>query len=146
MSNKKYYPAIIAFQAALAEFRYVRFPILDELGMTPPCMTILSALYRHGEVSRMELAEVIGLNTNALGRPLDRLVNDKLVARRENPTNRRSIKLKLTKTGETIAKTYRQKMSKVWGRAFENISSDTIDSFTQTLTKMAEHLKKQRKK
>jgi len=146
MDEKKYYPTIIAFQAALAEFRLARVPILDELDISGPCMSILSALYRHGCVSRVELAEVVGLGTNALGRPLDQLIEKQYVARTEDPNNRRYIKLSLTPAGKKLAARYRKLMCQVWDKAFKNFPEHKQELFTEILADMAEVLKEQRKK
>lgn len=144
MSQEKYLPTITAFHAALCEFRRARIPILKELNITPVGMTILNALSRHEEASRAELADLVGLNTNTLGRPIDSLIELKLIERREDPENRRFIKLNLTKAGKNLAKSYRTKMAKVWEIAFEDLSESQQLQFTHALNSMVEQFKKQR--
>lgn len=143
MSEEKYLPTIKAFNAALCEFRRARIPILKELRITAVGMRILSALNPHEEVSRAELADLLGLNTNTLGRPIDSLIKLKLIERREDPENRRFIKLSLTKAGKNLAKSYRTKMCKVWDIAFKDLSESQQLQFTHMLNSMVKQFKKQ---
>lgn len=145
MSEEKYLSTIMAFQAALAEFRRARIPILKELNITTVGMKILNALNHPEEISRAELADLLGLNTNTLGRPIDSLIALKLIERREDPKNRRLIKLKLTKTGKNLAKSYRTKMDKVWDIAFKDLSQSQQAQFTHALNSIVEQFKKRRR-
>lgn len=144
MSEKTYRPLIMAFLEVMTELRLVRAPIVDSFGLTSPCIAIIAALYRFGELTRSELALKVGLGTNALGRPLDRLVKLKLVERKSDPDNRRFIKLSLTAAGLKIAKSYRSQMSKVWKRACKNMQEEEVQGFIKSLNKISSELKKSR--
>lgn len=145
MDEDKYFETIMAFNAALSEFRQARLPILKELSITTVGMKILNALHHNKSVSRAELADLLGLNTNTLGRPIDGLIELKLIERREDPENRRFIKLNLTTAGKNLAKSYRAKMSKVWDIAFKELSEQQLLQFNHVLNSMVEQFKKQRK-
>ena len=129
MPQQQYRHTKLIFQQLLSQFRLARAPILQKLALPSTCVLIISTLNRiDQESSRIELANIIGLSTNALGRPIDRLIKLKLIKRTEDPINRKYIKLSLTKK------------SKVWNKAFTGLTDKEISSFTDTMEHMTNRL------
>lgn len=65
-------------------------------------LRILMLLARHGSVSGSELAAMLGIGAAALTGMIDRLVVQDLVARAEDPHDRRVRRIGLTRTGRDL--------------------------------------------
>jgi DNA-binding MarR family transcriptional regulator len=65
-------------------------------------LRILMLLARHGSVSGSELAAMLGIGAAALTGMIDRLVVQDLVARAEDPHDRRVRRIALTRTGREL--------------------------------------------
>jgi DNA-binding MarR family transcriptional regulator len=65
-------------------------------------LKILMLLARHGSVSGGELAGLLGIGAAALTGMIDRLVVQDLVARAEDPHDRRVRRIALTRTGRDL--------------------------------------------
>ncbi|MBM2621252.1 MarR family transcriptional regulator [Actinoplanes sp. LDG1-06] len=65
-------------------------------------LKILMLLARHGSVSGSELAGMLGIGAAALTGMVDRLVVQDLVARAEDPHDRRVRRIALTRTGRDL--------------------------------------------
>ena len=109
-------------------------------------MSIMNILYREKECSRIEIAEFIGFGTNALGRPINKLIALDLIERNIDVNNRRYIKLSLTKLGVKIVEQYRSQMKHAWDIACKNFSSKQLTTITDTLATMNNQLKQHRNK
>jgi len=84
----------------------LRRRLREHYGSTLPRFDVMSALDRHPD--GLKMSEISGLlrvsNGNVTG-IVDRLVEDKLVKRVQSPTDRRVLKIQLTKSGKSAFNT-----------------------------------------
>ena len=86
-------------------FAYDRSDPLFSSQLTMPQLKILLLLYRLGDTSGRELAGLLGVSLATLSGMVDRLVAHDLVARNEDPHDRRVRRISLSTTGtEMIGK------------------------------------------
>lgn len=71
-------------------------------GVTVTQCHVVLELGQHGELSLVELAEALGLDTSTLSRTVENMVQEGLVERRNNPRDRRFILLTLTSRGRSV--------------------------------------------
>ncbi len=75
---------------------------LKPFGVTVPKWRVLAALYARPAVTMNQLAQLTTIDRTTLTRTLDRMVRGKLVERRADPHDRRSVRLRLAARGEGI--------------------------------------------
>ena len=83
-------------------FAYDRSDPLFSSHLTLSQLKILMLLARHGSVSGGELAGLLGIGLAALSGMIDRLVLQNLVARSEDPHDRRVRRIALSKKGASL--------------------------------------------
>jgi DNA-binding MarR family transcriptional regulator len=91
---------IMATQAAMRDVMAgAKHPLLD-LNLTMPQLKVTLVLYRQGPLAAQDLAARIDTSPATLSGIVDRLVAQGLVARGEDPSDRRVRKLELTDEGQ----------------------------------------------
>ena len=83
-------------------FAYDRSDPLFSSQLTMPQLKILLLLYRLGDTSGRELAGLLGVSLATLSGMVDRLVAHDLVARHEDPHDRRVRRISLSATGNEM--------------------------------------------
>ena len=83
-------------------FAYDRSDPLFSSQLTMPQLKILLLLYRLGDTSGRELAGLLGVSLATLSGMVDRLVGHDLVARQEDPRDRRVRRIRLSATGNAM--------------------------------------------
>lgn len=83
-------------------FAYDRSDPLFSSQLTMPQLKILLLLYRLGDTSGRELAGVLGVSLATLSGMVDRLVTHDLVARQEDPHDRRVRRISLSVAGNEM--------------------------------------------
>jgi DNA-binding MarR family transcriptional regulator len=83
-------------------FAYDRSDPLFSSQLTMPQLKILLLLYRLGDTSGRELAGLLGVSLATLSGMVDRLVAHDLVARNEDPHDRRVRRISLSATGNEM--------------------------------------------
>lgn len=73
--------------------------IVEPVGLRPIEWAVLSVVTDHRGLDQVSIASAIGIDTASLSQMLDRLVEDGLVERRADPTDRRAWILEPTKAG-----------------------------------------------
>lgn len=71
-------------------------------GVSRAGFAILSAITKDGKTTPASLASFIGIDPAAITRHLDRLERQELLVREPSKTDRRSVKLKLTRKGSRL--------------------------------------------
>jgi DNA-binding MarR family transcriptional regulator len=71
-------------------------------GVTVPKWRVLAALHARPAVTMNQLAELTTIDRTTLTRTLDQMVRGRLVERRADPYDRRSVRLRLAARGEEI--------------------------------------------
>ncbi|CCE00200.1 MarR family transcriptional regulator [Bradyrhizobium sp. STM 3809] len=122
---------------------------LADHGLSQATAHPLRALARHGKAERGIrqglLAEEVGIEGPSLVRLIDLLQSEKLVERREDPTDRRAKTLHLTAKGEAKAEEIETVLRRVRGFLLEDISpedlaiaSDVLHRIEQRMTRAHE--------
>jgi DNA-binding MarR family transcriptional regulator len=92
----------IGFLLRLLEARYVVLyqNVTRQSEITPRQFGVLIALYQHGPLTPSVLAERISCDRNTLSEMLKRMVARKLISKRNNAEDRRSIQVQIAAKGE----------------------------------------------
>ncbi len=113
---------------------------LKPLGMTRVQWTALYYLGKCDGISQKELAEKMNIKSSTVARLIDRMENDKLVIRSEDPEDRRAVKLVLTEKGKDLREKLLpegEKMSKVFANG---LTDEEIEIFLKVINKMVENI------
>jgi DNA-binding MarR family transcriptional regulator len=103
MENEQLIADIMVAQQRLQRlFAYDRSDPLFNSNLTLTQIKILMLLSRHGSVSGVELAGLLGVGLAALSGMVDRLVVQDLVTRTEDPDDRRVRRIGLTRAGSDL--------------------------------------------
>lgn len=98
----------------------------------PQCHTLLE-IGKKEEMSIVELASALGLDTSTLSRTIDGLVGKRLVSRKLNPADRRYVSITLTNQGKTvydsIENLYNNYFSKLFDFIPEEKQQQVVESF-----------------
>jgi DNA-binding MarR family transcriptional regulator len=92
----------IGFLLRLLEARYdlLYQSLTGQSDITPRQFGVLLALYQSGPMTPSALAERISSDRNTLSEMLKRMTARKLISKRNNPEDRRSIQVQITAKGE----------------------------------------------
>ena len=102
-ANERLIADIMGAQQQLQHlFAYDRSDPLFSSQLTMPQLKILLLLYRLGDTSGRELAGLLGVSLATLSGMVDRLVAHDLVARHEDPHDRRVRRISLSPTGNEM--------------------------------------------
>jgi len=109
---------------------------LKQLGITRGAFAVLSAIHHDGKGKPAELASYLGLDGAAITRYLDRIEELGLIARKPNPTDRRSTDIKLTAEGRKVVG-LGQTMSKATNEKFTaGLTATEVKNFQSALRTM----------
>ncbi|GAA5232095.1 MarR family transcriptional regulator [Verticiella sediminum] len=84
----------------------------------------------------VELARLVGVDTGAMTRTLDRLEAKGLLRRLRSQTDRRRVKLELTDEGRARAGQLPYALAAAQNRLLRGISTDELDAFTGMIRRM----------
>jgi DNA-binding MarR family transcriptional regulator len=101
---------------------------------------VMKHLYEHGELQQNELAELVFKDHPTLTRIIDLLADKKLLVRRENPADRRSFHVSLTKEGNKKVEQLLPKVKTIRLKAWEGLSERDFDHFRKTLNTIYQNL------
>ncbi len=113
---------------------------LKSLGTTRVQWTALYYLGKYDGISQKELAEKMNIKSSTVARLIDRMENDNLVIRLEDPEDRRAIKLALTEKGKELREKLLpegEKMSKIFANG---LTDEEIEIFLKVINKMVENI------
>ena len=80
---------------------------LAPLGLTPSQAEVIRCLEDHGPMSLKALGELLVCEGGSPSRLVDAMVTREMVTRIENASDRRQVRLELTRTGRTLARKVR---------------------------------------
>ncbi len=116
---------------------------MDETGLSPSQLWALMRLYHHGECGLSLLSDHLGVSRAAASQMTDRLVHLGLLARAENPADRRAKLLTLTPAGETVVRRTieaRRRWMEALTRMLDDEQEAVITAALKALTEAAEKL------
>ena len=104
------------------------------------CHTIVET-GRRQKISVNELAELLNLDKSTVSRTVDQLVNQEIMLREPDSTDRRYVALRLTAYGEELFKSIEQRMEKYFTEILDAIPKEKQEQVIDSLQLLAEALK-----
>ena len=128
----------IFFQLAKASQAGVKFwtQKVSNLGVTAVQAMVLRFLYESDLVSSKELGEKTQLDSATLTGILDRLEAALLIDRRPNPSDRRAIRIQLTKKGTSVAEQISAVMEEANSEFLGDLSDEDQDMLKELLNRI----------
>lgn len=111
-------------------------------GLTLSQCNLLLEIGSNEEISIVQLASTLGLDTSTLSRSVDGMVNIGLVDRRQNPDDRRYVVLSLTKQGRGLFDTIENHYNDYFSRLFEGIPQEKHEQVVESFFLFSEAVKK----
>jgi DNA-binding MarR family transcriptional regulator len=119
--------------------RHVRHPAPPpgELPLSPPQVNILFSISHHPNgMSVKDLAEHTGVTPGAITQFVDALVEKGLVMREGDPSDRRIVRLKVTRLAINQFEQFRQKHFASFSKVFDVLSKEEIEQLIVLLEKI----------
>lgn len=101
---------------------------------------VLKNLYENPELTNKEMAELCCKDQPTLTRIIDLLIKKTLVDRIPHGTDRRALKLQLTKNGEHKIREIAPKVAEFRMQAWQNLTEEDFHNFTRILNKIYDNL------
>jgi DNA-binding MarR family transcriptional regulator len=112
------------FQQRLMALHATEFTALD---ITMAQAKLLYVVANAGELSMSEIALRLGVTVSTSSGAVDRLVELGLLARTEDPSNRRQVCVSVTQMGTTTLEQVRELSNRQLGMLFELVSDEDLD-------------------
>jgi DNA-binding MarR family transcriptional regulator len=94
----------------------------EEVGVSLVHSHIIMELYKHNQPSMQQAADLLGIDITTFSRQIQALVNDSLVKKTANPSDKRIYFLSLTEKGEQKAAKLEELMKERLNNTFSNLS------------------------
>lgn len=107
------------------------------IGLTPGQVFMLHFIRKEGECSVKQLAEKMEVAPSAITVMLDRLENHGFVNRTRKKDDRRVVMVSLTDEGEDKLNFVMNERKKILSQCFQQMEEYELDSFIQSLEKLA---------
>ncbi len=104
-----------------------------DLSLTVPQLKCLFYISNQGKTNFRKLADRLKVSPSNITGIIDRLVEQGLVSRTENPEDRRVLLLQATNEGETLVTELREKRSIYLSQTLTDLSPEELDSIAQGL-------------
>ena len=137
MDAELYERAIAAYAAAIRILDPIRFELWSENGLTMPQARVLFTIVEQGEQSAGELAERLGVGPSTITGITDRLVRQKLIERKEDPRDRRVVRLALTEEGTRITLEIAESSRALLRRVFEAMPEGRLQDLAACMEELA---------
>ena len=108
--------------------------------LTPMQFTILSSLKRWDGLSSAELSRRFGVTPQTMGEMVGNLERRSLIARVQDPANRRALRLSLTAPGDRLLGVCEAAMQGVEVQMFEQMSSRDLEALRGRMIGLHDHL------
>ncbi|BCN28928.1 MarR family winged helix-turn-helix transcriptional regulator [Anaeromicropila herbilytica] len=96
---------------------------------------------RAGQMSLIELADMLGLDKSTLSRTINNLVETDLALREIDPENRRYVIIKLTKEGYKVYQDIEESMFRYYSSIFSSIPEDKREQVLESLQILTKSVK-----
>ncbi len=103
------------------------------LDLTMPQFKILYLLYRRGRLRMTRLAELLGKNISTATGVVDRLVDEKLIKREEDPEDRRAVVVRLTEKGHELCESFMQQSGLMERAVMARLSLEELQIVVQAM-------------
>ena len=112
---------------------------LAKQGLSRPHHRILYVVARRPDIAIGSLIEILGISKQALNRPLNLLLERKLVASKRSPEQHRSKLLQLTDAGRRIEQTASDHERKVLREAFDRVGTPGAAAWMAVMETIADN-------
>lgn len=113
-------------------------------GVSLPQRHVLLEVCKRDEISLVDLAAVLGLDTSTLSRTVNSLVDLGLVSRVPNPKDRRYVLISLTKQGGAACDLIERSSDDFYRRVFKSLPKDRERQIIESLVILVDELRKLR--
>jgi DNA-binding MarR family transcriptional regulator len=114
--------------------------MISEIGVTGPQRLVLRVVGLFPALSAGDLAAVMHIHPSTLTGVLQRLVNQRLLARSDDPTDRRRAVLRLTKRGARVNASRQGTVEAAIARALDGVNARDRTATKRVLERLAVHL------
>jgi len=108
--------------------------------LTPMQFTILDSLKRWNGLSSAELSRRFRVTPQTMGEMIGNLERRALIARVQDPSNRRALRLSLTEPGERLLACCESEMLAIEARMFEHMSARDVEALRGRLRSLHDGL------
>jgi MarR family transcriptional regulator, organic hydroperoxide resistance regulator len=108
-----------------------------ELSLTVPQLKCLFFISNQGKTNFRKLAERLKVSPSNITGIIDRLVEQGLVSRTENPEDRRILLLQTTSKGEAMIAELREKRSTYLAQILTDLKVENLENITEGLKELA---------
>jgi DNA-binding MarR family transcriptional regulator len=115
--------------------------LIHEAGLTMPQVIALSLLHHEGQLPISTLSRRLGLSLSATSAMVQRLVELGLVARTEDPSDRRQKQVTLTPEGFTFVDKVTAERTAAIAQGVGTLPLDLRKQFLEVLAQVVEHLR-----
>ena len=112
----------------------------NNMGLTPEQFLLLDILWNQGPMSQQSLANNMQKDKNSVTKLVDALEKKSFIARRKNPTDKRSNIIVLTPKGEQMKQEAKQFGISMLDKVLTGISEEELRNFLVTLDKLSENM------
>ena len=102
--------------------------------------TVLRTIYENPDLTNKEMAELCGKDQPTLTRIIDLLIKKELAERITNSSDRRSLRLQITKKGKTKIQEIAPKVAEFRMQAWKNLNEEDFAHFTRILNTIYDNL------
>ncbi len=138
MRDDRYEAALFAFMRANHMLNPLRIRYWESRGLTMPQLRLLFILRREDNIPVSYLAEQMRVAPSTISGLTDRLVREDLIYRRDDPNDRRVVRICLTDEGrntvDQIDNVSRAHLREVFG----HLSEESLKRLTQSLEELLE--------
>ena len=107
-------------------------------GVTTSQCHALVEIGRSGTITLTDLTQQLGLDKSTLSRTIHNLVESGLVIRRQDPENRRYIKIQLTKEGHQLYQNIEDSMDDYFRKIMEEIPAEKLPQVRESIDLLLE--------
>lgn len=118
--------------------------VMQEAGLTLPQIVVLDLLRRGTPMAIGDLAAALRLSMSATSALIQRLVEDELVTRTEDPADRRQKQIALTRTGAATSDRMTAGRTQGLGRGLAHLPEDLRGELVDVLGRATDHLRERR--
>ena len=109
-------------------------------GLTIPQRHVLLEVGRRKEITLVDLADALGLDTSTLSRTVNSVVTSGLVSRVLNPKDRRYVLISLTGRGKTVFETLERASDDFYRRVFRSLPEKKERQVVESLVLLVDEL------
>ena len=120
--------------------RFLSEHLSDEPGITPPRVMLMWLLSRSDEPTMGEIAQSLDLTPRAITRLADGLVQEGLVERITEESDKRVFRLRLTSSGKKRFKNLEPKLQKDFEELFAALDKKEIRELIRLTEKLSDHI------